>query len=163
MIRRPPRSTRTDTLFPYTTLFRSPVAVRDAPKAAPVRIGRGSFRAYDIRGVVGQTLDVGVAELIGQSIGSLMQEKGLEDIVVGRDGRLSGPDLVEGISPGLRKAGRTVINTGLAPTPVVYFGAFHLNTGCSLSVTASHHPPHYTRLKAFVRTRALHGPAPPDH
>src|SRR5690606_16637782 len=70
------------------------VAVRDAPKPAPVRIDRGIFRAYDIRGVVGQTLDTGVAELIGQSIGSLMQEKGLEDIVVGRDGRLSGPDMV---------------------------------------------------------------------
>src|SRR3546814_7659773 len=95
------------------------VAVRDAPKAAPVRIDRGIFRAYDIRGVVGQTLDVGVAELIGQSIGSLMQEKGLEDIVVGRDGRLSGPDLVEGLSRGLRKAGRNVINIGLAPTPAI--------------------------------------------
>src|SRR3546814_3128503 len=85
----------------------APVAVRDAPKAAPVRIDRGIFRAYDIRGVVGQTLDVGVAELIGQSIGSLMQEKGLEDIVVGRDGRLSGPDLVEGLSRGLRSEEHT--------------------------------------------------------
>ena len=52
------------------------VEVRDAPKPAPVRIDRGIFRAYDIRGVVGQTLDIGVAELIGHAIGSLMQEKG---------------------------------------------------------------------------------------
>src|SRR5690606_37995290 len=115
--------------------------VRDAPKAAPVNIDRGIFRAYDIRGVVGQTLDRGVAELIGQSIGSLMQEQGLEDIVVGRDGRLSGPDLVEGLSRGLRKAGRNVIDIGMVPTPVVYFGAFHLNTGCCISVTGSHNPP----------------------
>src|SRR5690606_30527341 len=80
---------------------KAPVTVRDAPRPAPVSIDRGIFRAYDIRGVVGQTLDKGVAELIGQSIGSLMQEQGLEDIVIGRDGRLSGPDLTEGLSRGL--------------------------------------------------------------
>src|SRR3546814_5017370 len=117
---------------------------------------------YDIRGVVGQTLDVGVAELIGQSIGSLMQEKGLEDIVVGRDGRLSGPDLVEGLSRGLRKAGRNVINIGLAPTPVVYFGAFHLNTGCCISVTGSHNPPDYNGFKVVVGGETLHGDAITD-
>src|SRR5690606_39027182 len=66
------------------------IDVRDAPKPAPVRIDRGIFRAYDIRGVVGETLDIGVAELIGHAIGSLMHEQGLNDIVIGRDGRLSG-------------------------------------------------------------------------
>jgi len=140
----------------------APVAVRDAPKAAPVRIDRGIFRAYDIRGVVGQTLDAGVAELIGQSVGSLMQEKGLEDIVVGRDGRLSGPDLVEGLSRGLRKAGRNVIDIGLVPTPVVYFGAFHLNTGCCISLTGSHNPPDYNGFKIVVGGETLHGEAITD-
>ncbi|MFC3716392.1 phosphomannomutase/phosphoglucomutase [Luteimonas soli] len=138
------------------------VAVRDAPKPAPVRIDRGIFRAYDIRGVVGQTLDTGVAELIGQSIGSLMQEKGLEDIVVGRDGRLSGPDLVEGLSRGLRKAGRNVIDIGMVPTPVVYFGAFHLKTGCCISVTGSHNPPDYNGFKIVVGGETLHGDAITD-
>ena len=119
------------------------VVVRDAPKPAPVQIDRGIFRAYDIRGVVGQTLDAGVAELIGHSVGSLMREQDLTDIVVGRDGRLSGPDLVAGLVRGLRKAGRNVIDIGLAPTPVTYFGAFHLRTGCCISVTGSHSPPDY--------------------
>ncbi len=137
-------------------------AVRDAPRPAPVRIDRGIFRAYDIRGVVGQTLDAGVAELIGQSVGSLMQEKGLEDIVVGRDGRLSGPDLVEGLSRGLRKAGRNVIDIGMAPTPVVYFGAYHLNTGCCISVTGSHNPPDYNGFKIVVGGETLHGDAIAD-
>src|SRR5690606_21597656 len=136
--------------------------VRDAPRPAPVRIDRGIFRAYDIRGVVGRTLDKGVAELIGQSIGSLMQEKGLEDIVIGRDGRLSGPDLVEGLSRGLRKAGRNVIDIGMVPTPVVYFGAFHLNTGCCISVTGSHNPPDYNGFKIVVGGETLHGDAIAD-
>ncbi|MDN5782040.1 MAG: phosphomannomutase/phosphoglucomutase [Luteimonas sp.] len=140
----------------------APVAVRDAPKAAPVRIDRGIFRAYDIRGVVGQTLDTGVAELIGQSVGSLMQEKGLDDIVIGRDGRLSGPDLVEGLARGLRKAGRNVIDIGMAPTPVVYFGAYHLNTGCCIAVTGSHNPPDYNGFKIVVGGETLYGDAITD-
>src|SRR3546814_1075636 len=91
-----------------------------------------------------------------------MQEKGLEDIVVGRDGRLSGPDLVEGLSRGLRKAGRNVINIGLAHTPVVYFGAFHLNTDCCISVTGSHNPPDYNGFKVVVGGEPLHGDAITD-
>jgi phosphomannomutase/phosphoglucomutase len=136
--------------------------VRDAPRPAPVRIDGGIFRAYDIRGVVGQTLDAGVAELIGHSIGSLMQEKGLSDIVVGRDGRLSGPDLVDGLSRGLRKAGRNVIDIGMVPTPVVYFGAFHLNTGCCISVTGSHNPPDYNGFKIVIGGETLYGKAITD-
>jgi phosphomannomutase / phosphoglucomutase len=140
----------------------APVVVRDAPRRAPVRIDSGIFRAYDIRGVIGQTLDAGVAELIGQSVGSLMREQGLDDIVVGRDGRLSGPDLVDGLARGLRKAGRNVIDIGMAPTPVVYFGAYHLNTGCCISVTGSHNPPDYNGFKIVVGGETLHGDAIAD-
>ncbi|WP_407353672.1 phosphomannomutase/phosphoglucomutase [Luteimonas sp. R10] len=138
------------------------VEVKDAPKAAPVRIDAGIFRAYDIRGVVGQTLDAGVAELVGQAIGSLMREQDLADIVVGRDGRLSGPDLVAGLVAGLRKAGRNVIDIGMAPTPVIYFGAFHLRTGCCVSVTGSHNPPDYNGFKIVVGGETLSGDAITD-
>jgi phosphomannomutase/phosphoglucomutase len=133
--------------------------IRDAPKPAPVRIDRGIFRAYDIRGVVGQTLDVGVAELVGHAIGSLMADKGLNDVVVGRDGRLSGPDMVDGLVRGLRRAGRHVIDIGMAPTPVVYFGAYFLRTGCCVSVTGSHNPPDYNGFKVVVGGETLSGDA----
>ncbi|GAA5066576.1 phosphomannomutase/phosphoglucomutase [Lysobacter panacisoli] len=132
---------------------------KPASPSRPVAIDRGIFRAYDIRGVVGQTLDAGVAELIGQSVGSLMHEKGLTDIVVGRDGRLSGPTLVEGLISGLRKAGRNVIDIGLAPTPVVYFGAYHLRAGSCVSVTGSHNPPDYNGFKIVVGGETLSGDA----
>lgn len=125
----------------------------------PVAIDRGIFRAYDIRGVVGQSLDAGVAELIGHAIGSLMNEQGLTDIVVGRDGRLSGPALVEGLIAGLRKAGRNVVDIGLAPTPVVYFGAYHLRAGSCVSVTGSHNPPDYNGFKIVVGGETLSGDA----
>jgi phosphomannomutase / phosphoglucomutase len=138
------------------------VEVRDVPKPTPVGIDRGIFRAYDIRGVVGQSLDTGVAELIGHAIGSLMADKGLNDIVVGRDGRLSGPDMAGGLVEGLRKAGRNVIDIGMAPTPVVYFGAYHLRAGCCVSVTGSHNPPDYNGFKIVVGGETLSGDAITD-
>src|SRR5690606_23729966 len=137
----------------------TPTPVRAAP---PVAIDPGIFRAYDIRGIVGQSLDRSVAELIGHAIGSLMHEQGLKDIVVGRDGRLSGPDMVAGLTAGLRKAGREVIDIGMAPTPVVYFGAYHLRTGCCVSVTGSHNPPDYNGFKIVVGGETLSGAAITD-
>jgi phosphomannomutase / phosphoglucomutase len=136
--------------------------VKEAPKPKQVPIDRGIFRAYDIRGVVGKTLDRNVAEQIGHSIGSLMQEQDLRDIVVGRDGRLSGPDMVEGLTAGLRKAGVNVIDVGMVPTPVVYFGAYHLRTGCCVSVTGSHNPPDYNGFKIVVGGETLSGDAVVD-
>jgi phosphomannomutase/phosphoglucomutase len=127
-----------------------------------VAIDRGIFRAYDIRGVVGQTLDAGVAELIGQAIGSLMAEQDLYYIVVGRDGRLSGPDLAGGLIEGLRKAGRSVIDIGVVPTPVVYFATHHLHTGCGVAVTGSHNPADYNGFKIVVGGETLSGDAIAD-
>jgi len=127
--------------------------------AVPVAIDRSIFRAYDIRGVMGQTLDASVAELIGQAIGSLMSDQGLDEIVVGRDGRLSGPELSDALIAGLRKAGRNVIDLGMAPTPVVYFGCYHLRTGCGVAITGSHNPPDYNGFKIVVGGETLSGNA----
>ncbi len=127
-----------------------------------IAVDPGIFRAYDIRGVVGTTLSVEVAERIGQAIGSVMEEQGLDDIVVGRDGRLSGPELSAGLIEGLRKAGRNVIDIGLAPTPVAYFAAYHLRTGSSVAVTGSHNPPDYNGFKIVVGGQTLSGDAITD-
>ncbi len=127
-----------------------------------VEVDPGIFRAYDIRGIVGKTLSVDVAELIGLAIGAVMRDEDLTDIVVGRDGRLSGPDLVGGLISGLRKAGRNVIDIGLAPTPVAYFAAYHLRTGSSVAVTGSHNPPDYNGFKIVVGGQTLSGDAITD-
>jgi phosphomannomutase / phosphoglucomutase len=136
--------------------------IREQPKAKPVLIDSSIFRAYDIRGVVGSTLDRNVAELIGHAVGSLMHEKDLRDIVVGRDGRLSGPEMIEGLVAGLRKAGANVIDIGMVPTPVIYFGAYHLRTGCCISVTGSHNPPDYNGFKIVIGGETLYGEAITD-
>lgn len=136
----------------------------EAPPAPPalvpaVQVATEMFRAYDIRGVVGQDLNPGVAALIGQAIGSVMQAQGLRDVVVGRDGRLSGPELSNGLIEGLRRAGCNVTDIGLAPTPVVYFGAYELRAGSCVAVTGSHNPPDYNGFKIVIGGETLSGAA----
>jgi phosphomannomutase/phosphoglucomutase len=127
-----------------------------APPATPAfKVDPSIFRAYDVRGVVGKTLNAQVAHALGQSIGTLMGEKGLREIVVGRDGRLSGPELAGALSDGLRAAGIDVIDVGAVSTPVVYFAAFRYNTGCGVAVTGSHNPPDYNGFKIVVGGETL--------
>ena len=149
-----------ESLAAHDALDQQPLPVRkftvtEQPKRAPVAIERSIFRAYDIRGVVGQTLDVGVAKLIGQAIGSAMQAQGLKEIVVGRDGRLSGSDMSHALIEGLRATGRDVIDIGLAPTPLTYFAAYQFRTGSCVAVTGSHNPPDYNGFKVVLGGETL--------
>ncbi len=123
--------------------------------AAPIALDRSIFRAYDIRGVVGTQLTKDVARLLGQAIGNLMREKNLGEIAVGRDGRLSGAELVTALDEGLRDAGCAVIDLGAVPTPLVYFATYLLNTGCGVAVTGSHNPPEYNGFKIVVGGETL--------
>ena len=135
------------------------IEIKDPAKRAAVAIERSIFRAYDIRGVVGESLDAGIARLIGQAIGSVMQDQGLKDIVVGRDGRLSGQTMSNALIEGLRLAGRDVIDVGMAPTPVCYYAAFQLRTGSCVAVTGSHNPPDYNGFKIVLGGETLAGDA----
>ena len=115
------------------------------------------FRAYDIRGVVGQSLtEVGVYQ-IGRAIGTLVRRAGCGEVVVGRDGRLSGPALTDALTRGLAATGCGVIDVGMVPTPVVYFASYHFDTGCGVAVTGSHNPPDYNGLKIVVAGKTLSG------
>ncbi|MDA3913007.1 phosphomannomutase/phosphoglucomutase [Oleiagrimonas sp.] len=125
------------------------------PEPMPLAVERTIFRAYDIRGVVGESLDSHVARLIGQAIGSVMREKELTEVVVGRDGRLSGTELSSALTDGLREAGVDVIDIGAVPTPLVYFAGYHFNTGSGVVVTGSHNPPQYNGFKIVVGGETL--------
>ncbi|HEY0675558.1 MAG TPA: phosphomannomutase/phosphoglucomutase, partial [Immundisolibacter sp.] len=109
------------------------------------------------RGVVGQSLtEVGVYQ-IGRAIGTLVRRAGCGEVVVGRDGRLSGPALSDALTRGLAAAGCGVIDVGMVPTPVVYFASYHFDTGCGVAVTGSHNPPDYNGLKIVVAGKTLSG------
>jgi phosphomannomutase/phosphoglucomutase len=117
------------------------------------------FRAYDIRGIVGRTLTPAVVHAVGQALGSLGRERGAATFALGRDGRHSGPMLLDALAAGLTSAGADVIDLGMAPTPVTYFAAFHLGCASCVSVTGSHNPPDYNGLKMVVGGTTLSGEA----
>lgn len=117
------------------------------------------FRAYDIRGIVGDTLTPEIVTQIGKSIGSEAEARGQKTVVVARDGRLSGPSLIAALTEGLRAAGRDVIDIGMVPTPVLYFATHHLKTGSGVMLTGSHNPPDYNGLKIMLGGDTLSGDA----
>jgi phosphomannomutase / phosphoglucomutase len=127
-------------------------ATRELPK---VNVSRSIFRAYDIRGVIGSTLNEGVAELLGRALGSEVIERGLSEMAVARDGRLSGPSLSNALVKGLRASGCNVIDLGAVPTPVLYFATYQLKTGCGVMVTGSHNPPDYNGFKMMIGGETL--------
>ena len=90
------------------------------------------FKAYDIRGIVGKTLTADVVRMVGQALGSVARESACDTIAIGRDGRLSGPELSAALGEGIRAAGVNVIDLGMVATPITYFAAQHLRTRCSL-------------------------------
>jgi len=116
------------------------------------------FKAYDIRGIVDKSLTADAVRTIGQAIGSEARDRGLKTIAVGRDGRLSGPELAGALAEGINKAGVDVVDIGCVPTPVTYFAAFELGTESCVSVTGSHNPPDYNGLKMVLGGQTLFGP-----
>ncbi|WP_186058733.1 phosphomannomutase/phosphoglucomutase [Burkholderia gladioli] len=128
-------------------------------------ISQSIFKAYDIRGVIGKTLDASVARSIGQAFGSEVRAQGGDAVVVARDGRLSGPDLIAALADGLRAAGVDVVDVGMVPTPVGYFAAsvpLPLASGerrvdSCIVVTGSHNPPDYNGFKMVLRGAAIYG------
>ncbi|HEX3633546.1 MAG TPA: phosphomannomutase/phosphoglucomutase [Casimicrobiaceae bacterium] len=115
------------------------------------------FKAYDIRGIVGKTLTAPIVQAVGQALGTLAQERGRNTLVVGRDGRLSGPELAGALATGIRASGASVIDIGMVTTPISYFAAHHLKTQCSVMVTGSHNPPDYNGLKMVIAGDTLAG------
>lgn len=117
------------------------------------------FRAYDIRGIVGKTLTPKVVTQIGQAIGSEAAAQNQPKVVIARDGRLSGPELIDALSEGLQAAGREVIDIGMVPTPILYFATHYLKTGSGVMLTGSHNPPEYNGLKIMIGGNTLSGEA----
>ncbi|MEH6434628.1 phosphomannomutase/phosphoglucomutase [Massilia sp. DD77] len=124
-----------------------------------VALSKTIFKAYDIRGVIGKTLDAGIARHIGRAFGAAALAKGERKVVIGRDGRLSGPELTAALAEGLRDAGVDVVDLGMVATPMVYFGTNVLDTRSGIMVTGSHNPPDYNGFKMVMAGEAIYGDA----
>lgn len=108
------------------------------------------FKAYDIRGIVDKTLTEEITFAIGRAVGSEVIKYGGDTIVIGRDGRLSGPRISTALSNGLRASGVNVVDVGVAPSPVVYYSSYSLNIPSCIAITGSHNPPDYNGLKMVI-------------
>ena len=133
------------------------MTIEQAP-CLPARI----FRAYDIRGIVGDSLTPEIVRRIGGAIGAEAHHRGVQTVVVGRDGRHSSAELLAALVEGLRESGRDVVDVGRVPTPVLYFAAEHLETGSGVMVTGSHNPSDYNGLKIVLAGETLHSDAIQD-
>lgn len=125
----------------------------------PTQLPAEIFKAYDIRGIVGKTLTPEIVKQIGRGLGSLARERGQKAIAIGRDGRLSGPDLASALGLGICSTGVDVIDIGCVPTPLTYFAAHQLGCHSAVSVTGSHNPPDYNGLKMVIGGETLAGDA----
>jgi len=117
------------------------------------------FKAYDIRGIVGRTLTAAGVELIGRALGSECRARAGRAIAIGRDGRLSGPELAAALGRGIQASGVDVVDVGMVTTPMGYFAAHELGTGSAVLVTGSHNPPDYNGLKMVLGGVTLSGDA----
>ena len=122
-----------------------------------VTIPASIFRAYDIRGIVGRTLTADVARLIGLGIGAEAAARDNQEIVVGRDGRDSSPELSGALVAGLRSSGRDVVDIGIVPTPLLYFATHWLPADSGVMVTGSHNGPEYNGMKLVIAGKTLYG------
>lgn len=105
------------------------------------------LRSYDIRGQVGVTLSPDDAFAIGVGFGQQLKTSSRGRVAVGRDGRLSSPQLAAALIDGLRQAGCHVYDIGVGPTPMLYFADRHLSCDGAIQVTGSHNPPDYNGFK----------------
>ncbi len=115
------------------------------------------FKAYDIRGIAGETLTLEIIFDIGRAVGSEAAENNIKTIVLGQDGRTSSPALAESFSKGIISTGVNILDIGLIPSPVVYFVAHHTEGRSGVVITGSHNPANYNGLKIIINGETLAG------
>ena len=115
------------------------------------------FREYDVRGIVGKDLTSEVAESIGRAYGTMARQRGCRTVALGRDGRLTSPDLRDRVLAGITATGVNVMDIGVCPTPLLYFALYELPVDGGVMVTGSHNAAEYNGFKMCLDKMALHG------
>lgn len=121
-----------------------------------MQVSPSIFKAYDVRGIVPTTLNAEVALGLGRAFGMAALAAGEKTVAVGRDGRLSGPELMQALIQGLTEVGVDVIDVGAVTTPMLYFAASTL-AGSGIQITGSHNPKDYNGFKMVLAGKAIYG------
>ena len=116
------------------------------------------LREYDIRGIIGETLEADDARAIGRSFGSMLRRARGSRVAVGYDGRQSSPMLEHALVEGLTASGCDVVRVGLGPTPMLYYAeASADDVDGGIQITGSHNPPNYNGFKMVFQGRPFFG------
>ena len=115
------------------------------------------LREYDIRGIIGKTVNADDARAIGRGFGTQVVRQGGTKVAIGYDGRHSSPELEQAVVEGLKSTGLHVVRIGLGPTPMLYFTVRHLKLDAGLMITGSHNPPDYNGFKMVFQGRPFFG------
>jgi len=115
------------------------------------------FREYDIRGIFPDELTEKTVYHLGRAFGTYFQNKKAQRISLGRDCRLSSPDLAAWLTRGLLESGITVVNVGMVPTPILYFSLHHLSVDGGIQITGSHNPPEFNGFKICLGYASVYG------
>ena len=120
-----------------------------------MKVNSEIFRAYDIRGVVEEELSEELVKNLGKAIGTSLLRQGRKEICVCRDGRLSGPKIIDTLMNGIISTGCNAIDIGMAPTPLLYFATFTSEVVDGVMITGSHNPKNYNGFKIVFNQKSL--------
>ena len=120
-----------------------------------MKVNSEIFRAYDIRGIVDEALTEDGIFQIGKAIGSRVLAEGRSSILTARDGRISGPRLLDQFQKGVMSSGCNVVDIGEVPTPLLYFATFKTNISDGVMLTGSHNPKNYNGLKIVINKESM--------
>ncbi|HHW57020.1 MAG TPA: phosphomannomutase/phosphoglucomutase [Clostridia bacterium] len=122
-----------------------------------MKLNENMFRMYDIRGVWDEDLTVKTAEIIGKAFGTYVKQKGIKDVLVGRDNRLSSKPIRDALIKGITSTGCNVLDVGVLTTPAFYYSNILYNSQAGMMITASHNPPQFNGFKVMVGPSTIYG------
>jgi len=120
-----------------------------------LNLNENIFRAYDIRGIAYTDLSKDVVINIGRAIARKVKKNNQNQLIIGRDGRNSSPDMASFLKSGISQEGCNIIDLGIVPTPVLYFATYKLESDCAIMITGSHNPSNYNGFKIVINNKAL--------
>ena len=120
-----------------------------------LNLNENIFRAYDIRGIAYTDLSKDVVINIGRAIARKVKKNNQNQLIIGRDGRNSSPDMASFLKSGISQEGCNIIDLGIVPTPALYFATYKLESDCAIMITGSHNPSNYNGFKIVINNQAL--------
>ncbi len=122
-----------------------------------MQVTKSIFREYDIRGIYPEEINEDVINQIAKAISIKCEQENISKICVGRDGRLSGENLLSSLSSSLSSYGIDVENIGLVTTPLLYFAAKNNKYKSGVMITGSHNPKNYNGVKLVINDKPVSG------